>query len=861
MHQPGVVPPTPILDPPLPIGDQATVERIRQLYGQMTSNFSRDVKRSSGPTTNGHPTLGGPSPVAGAANGPNNHSPTHSNNAGTPTLPGHVPSFVAPSSTPTPTPLSAGSSTSNLKRDRTDDASGVDGGSAHKRRDTGEGKTPSNGSVRSTPTPTPVLQQQQHMLQQNQLGQNQLNQNSMPPPSTIPISNQVGQSSTPTPTNITPTSGPTSFSVPMSGGTGGRQTRQPTPSTPTSTSPIGGMSSDPSSTAANSVVNNQSSSSGMTPSLAQSQDLQGLNLNINNPVEAQIAAQNRERVRQAQIHQAQQHAIRMNNRMAGGQSGGMSGGGNVGAGGQGGMTGAGGLNPGMLNQQGSQTSGMGGIVPSGGNMGINPPGMGGNGLAQNASGGSGGPQPNQAQIQQALLQILNTPNHPILRFCLQNVPNFENLPTQMQLQKLFAARNHLQQQQQQQMARNGMQNAMQGGQNPAGMNMPGAAGAGGNSLTPQQILQLQQRQQQQMGQGSFSAGTNGPMSPIQHGAIPQNLQNQMVNLGGNQGMPGGGSSGMGMNMSGAGGGGMDPRLSMSNPGGGGNLNPHQRQLLLLQQQQRHAGGGAGSSNMGGGGNPGMGGAGGQFGNMNPGNAAMFTPQQQLAMQIRQQQLNAAAGASSPTHSSSPMGSEFPAGSMSGVGMGIPPNMRGPGTIPGIARSTRSPSDSGPSPMTPRGPPQRVPSMSQEDYNRVMLQQQQQQRNLAAPNPGGFNPHMMGGGGGGNWGQGGGGGGGGSQGQGGSNFGMSPPGSATSTSFGNINAPSPTGGQNWGGPGQGGGGMNVGGYPFSASPVGSDFSRHMAGTPGPQQQRQATPQTSPPTDLMSQDFELLNWNNQ
>jgi hypothetical protein len=47
------------------------------------------------------------------------------------------------------------------------------------------------------------------------------------------------------------------------------------------------------------------------------------------------------------------------------------------------------------------------------------------------------------------------------------------------------------------------------------------------------------------------------------------------------------------------------------------------------------------------------------------------------------------------------------------------------SIPGIARSTRSPPD-GSMPMTPRVSQARMPSMGHDDYQRMLLQQQQQQ---------------------------------------------------------------------------------------------------------------------------------------
>ena len=126
-----------------------------------------------------------------------------------------------------------------------------------------------------------------------------------------------------------------------------------------------------------------------------------------------------------------------------------------------------------------------------------------------------------------------------------------------------------------------------------------------------------------------------------------------------------------------------------------NLNPQQRQLLMMhhqqqqnqqQQQQR-----AGSS-----GNPVM---------MNSEAYAMAQERSRQEHQQRLSQANSPINAGSPPMSSS-FSNDFPA-------------LRSNSTIPGIARSTRSPSDGAPSPMSPqmpRGPSQDMrrtvnPSMS------------------------------------------------------------------------------------------------------------------------------------------------------
>jgi hypothetical protein len=41
---------------------------------------------------------------------------------------------------------------------------------------------------------------------------------------------------------------------------------------------------------------------------------------------------------------------------------------------------------------------------------------------------------------QLLYAILNDPAHPMMKFMLQTVPGFENMPVNQQLQRLMAAR-------------------------------------------------------------------------------------------------------------------------------------------------------------------------------------------------------------------------------------------------------------------------------------------------------------------------------------------------------------------------------------------------------------------------------------
>ena len=80
---------------------------------------------------------------------------------------------------------------------------------------------------------------------------------------------------------------------------------------------------------------------------------------------------------------------------------------------------------GVLNGIGGPMSGAGGM--NGGGPGGMRPGMG---------GPSGNIPPQQAQ---QAFQILNTPNHPIMRYLVQHVPGFESMPVQQQLHRVIYA--------------------------------------------------------------------------------------------------------------------------------------------------------------------------------------------------------------------------------------------------------------------------------------------------------------------------------------------------------------------------------------------------------------------------------------
>jgi hypothetical protein len=238
-----------------------------------------------------------------------------------------------------------------------------------------------------------------------------------------------------------------------------------------------------------------------------------------------------------------------------------------------------------------------------------------------------------------------------------------------------------------------------------------------------------------------------------------------------------------------------------------NMNPQQRQLLLLQQQQMMRGSNAPNGSM-----------------MNP---SMFNAAQQQRMTGSSPHIG------SPMLGSTPDQGNFPS-----------PLRSNPG-VPGIARSTRTPSDHVPSPMTP----QLSRSASQmDDLQRAMAQQRnmgqgggmmqlsagnmnaawpQAQVSHMQPNPGLFGA-------------------------------TSPPGSASG--YGGIaGSPSIGGQQQWSPNGGGSFPFNVG-SPSAAPDIPSAGSRQTSATPAPHQQPQM-PQNSPmpggdQTGL--NDFDLFDW---
>ncbi|KAL9712393.1 hypothetical protein Ac2012v2_003630 [Leucoagaricus gongylophorus] len=340
------------------------------------------------------------------------------------------------------------------------------------------------------------------------------------------------------------------------------------------------------------------------------------------------------------------------------------------------------------------------------------PGLGGPG---GMGGPNGGPM---SQVMATMFQMLQQPSHPFVQYMVRNVPGFQQMPPQMQVQKMIVAQQTLharqEQQQRQQVQQNQMQATLQA-RVAGGGNGPGTMGGA-------------------IGGAVSAGGFCAPGSPVvQQGG--GGMMGQSMG-GGNIGMGGAGAGGM------SGVGGMDPRMIVAARAGMGMDMSQQRQLMLLQQQQRAmtgTGGGPGGLS---GPEPGHGGLGG-------------LTSQQMAMQqerlLRQQQ---AGNMVSPSHGSPVGGGPGGMGGMGGMGMGgtggmgrdmfVPPSTlrSNAGTIPGIARSTRSPSDGGAtSPVTPRVPSRSLSSgpmgmgglgggvgaiSGTEEYQRLMLQQQQNQ---------------------------------------------------------------------------------------------------------------------------------------
>ncbi|KAL6306816.1 hypothetical protein BKA93DRAFT_823990 [Sparassis latifolia] len=404
------------------------------------------------------------------------------------------------------------------------------------------------------------------------------------------------------------------------------------------------------------------------------------------------------------------------------------------------------------------------------------------------------------------LQLLqNYPNHPMVQYLVQQVPGFTSLPLAQQLQKMHLAQTALQarnqQQQQNQRAAAQQASAAAAGFPQAGMSSFTSGGMASG----------------QMPQG----GSPTRVSPVsqQHSPIPGGQQLggfPFTNHGPNQQM--------------------DVRTATAAAAAAGftpqqqaafaSMTPQQRQLFMMQQQMMRSG--------------------------NAPNQSMMNPQMMAAAQERMRQEQRMVQAGMSHLPGSPM--------MDGVGSF--PALRSNPSVPGIARSARTPSDSAPSPVAQ----QRLPGQGQDDLQRAMLiQQAQRGMTPHLQNTSGF-PQMNGGMLNQGWPQ--------------NNqqqsqmshnlgsYGMSPPGSAN---------PAHGGG---GGFGMGGGGGLPGGLP---SPAGSNLSHvwtqnavngqypYVAASPSASQHhsdpgmtpRQASatpaphmPQNSPGADMS--EFELFNW---
>jgi hypothetical protein len=305
------------------------------------------------------------------------------------------------------------------------------------------------------------------------------------------------------------------------------------------------------------------------------------------------------------------------------------------------------------------------------------------------------------------------------------------------------------------------------------------------------------RNQQFPGQtGQVSGSTSPPNQPQQH--PPQNSnftfnQNQM-NPGANA-----------------------PNPQLTGGLGGMNVTPQQRQLLMMQQQQQQHQ----QMRASGSGNPAM------------MNSEAYAMAQERSRQEQQQRMSQAH--SPPNNSSPPMSSSF------GNDAILFPALRSNSTIPGIARSTRSPSDGAPSPMSPQ-----MSRGSSQDMRRMM------NPNMGASMGGGmgqmpgFNQQMP------NW-------------QPKNQLGQQqqsiPIGNLQMPNFGvqpgaaNSFASGLTSNQNWG----------VNQYPMASSPNSGGYllepsmpARQSSSTPAPQMQSHGSP---PIPQILPNEFEMFSWGGQ
>ncbi|KAG6332588.1 hypothetical protein ID866_6501 [Astraeus odoratus] len=334
-----------------------------------------------------------------------------------------------------------------------------------------------------------------------------------------------------------------------------------------------------------------------------------------------------------------------------------------------------------MSQPSAQTQGLQGV---GGGMG------GASGM--HAGGGPPGQLQPPPQFQAQLLQVLQNPNHPMMQILLQQIPNFTALPQPQQMQKLQQLVIHNRQQNQQ-----GASPAVSRTAQMVGMPQNPAMGALANGP---------------MSGGGGSGGGPSPVSPLgqqapgmsqpQQMSSQQSPQNGMFPFSPAHGGGGGGSSGM------------DPRLAANFAQQmAGNMN-QQRQLMLMQQQQQQM----------------------RNANGNFGMAVGTSAPSMMNVQMYQRMMSQPGGSSQPQQQQQ----QQQPGAGGGSPMVPPPNdtfpaLRSNAAIPGIARSTRSPSDGVHSPMTPRAP-SRLSQQQQppNDYQQAMLQQQH------AQSPFGQNPN-------------------------------------------------------------------------------------------------------------------------
>jgi hypothetical protein len=313
-----------------------------------------------------------------------------------------------------------------------------------------------------------------------------------------------------------------------------------------------------------------------------------------------------------------------------------------------------------------------------------------------------------------------------------------------------------------------------------GPNMPQPGSMPNNSMS---------RNQQFPSQASGATSPSNQQSMPQQHQQPQQPQNGGFPFGPNQMNPGANAS----------------NSQMLGAVGGMNMNnlTNQQRLMMMQHQQQQM-------RAGGSGNPAM---------MNSDAYAMVQERARQEQQQRMSQANSPTNAGSP-----PMSSSF------GSDTNNFPALRSNSTIPGIARSTRSPSDGAPSPMSPqipRGPTQDMRRMMDPSMGRGGMGQMP-----------GFNQQMP------NWQQ---------KNQLGQQQQSMSMGQLQPTNYG---LPQGTGGNSFGG------GQNWGTnqYPMASSPNSggvyqdqSMISRQSSSTPAPQMQG-----SPPPQQTLQNEFEMFNW---